>query len=147
MYLQEWIQVGKKRERLVIRRYTAQDFNALIGIQRECFPPPFPEDLLWTNEQLHEHVTRFPEGAVCVEIDSQLIGSITTLITQYNKGDLHSWSEVTDNGSIRNHNKVGNSLYVVDISVRPRYRSLGIGRRLLHMLFKERLVILSFPLC
>lgn len=135
IYLQELIQVGKKREKLVIRRYGVQDFKALIDIQKECFPPPFPAHLLWTIEQLREHVTRFPEGAVCAEIDGRLIGSMTTLITQYNKGDLHSWSEVTDNGSIRNHNPKGNSLYVVDISVRPSYRSIGIGRRLLQAMY------------
>lgn len=135
MHLEQYIKAENEHKKLIIRSYTKQDFNALIDIQRECFPPPFPEELLWNGEQLNEHIIRFPQGALCAELDGHLIGSMTTLITQYAKGDVHTWSNVTDEGYIRNHNPNGNTLYVVDISVRPSFRSLGIGKRLLHAMY------------
>jgi ribosomal protein S18 acetylase RimI-like enzyme len=135
MYIKEWIKAGTTRKELIIRLYIKEDFEELIDIQRECFPPPFPEELHWSIEQLKEHIKHFPQGAVCAEIDGVLVGSISTLITRYHKGDQHSWSEVTDHGYIRNHNAEGNTLYVVDISVRPSYRSYGIGKRLLQSMY------------
>lgn len=135
MKLFEWIKVGDTRRGLTLRHYTPNDFDALIDVQRACFPPPFPEELLWNKEQLHEHVTRFPDGAVCACIEDTIVGSITTLITQYKRGDQHAWAEVTDDGYIRNHQPDGNTLYVVDISVDPQYRSLGIGKKLLQGMY------------
>ena len=54
--------------RAVIRTYTEEDFAGLLRIQQESFPPPFPQELLWNEEQLRNHITLFPEGALCVEI-------------------------------------------------------------------------------
>ena len=40
----------------------------------------------------------------------------------------HAWCETTDNGYIRNHDPGGNSLYGVDIAVRPSWRNKGVAR-------------------
>ncbi len=116
----------------VIRTYTAADFDNLIDIQRECFPPPFPSELWWNREQLQNHVSRFPEGALCVEVEGRLAGSITGLVVQWEPNEPdHAWGEITDDGYIRNHNPNGNTLYIVDISVRPDFRKLGLGKWLM----------------
>ncbi|MEI7028084.1 GNAT family N-acetyltransferase [Paenibacillus sp. y28] len=121
----------------VIRNYTAQDFDELIQIQSECFPPPFPSELWWNREQLTEHVTRFPEGAVCVELGGQLAGSMTGLRVHYFPGDPdHTWEEITDNGYIRNHRPDGNTLYIVDISIRPAFRQFGLGKQLMQAMYE-----------
>ncbi len=102
------------------RQYTEDDFEQLIAIQRESFPPPFPPELWWNKAQLHNHVTIFPEGALCAEIDGTIIGSITGLIVQFDPlHPHHTWEEITNNGYIHNHNPNGNTLYVVDICVAP----------------------------
>lgn len=116
----------------VIRNYQEKDFPELINIQRESFPPPFPSELWWNNEQLKNHVSLFPEGALCIEVDGVLAGSMTALLVNFDPSHPeHSWEEITDNGYIRNHNPNGNTLYVVDISVRPTYRKFGLGKWLM----------------
>ncbi|WP_338556791.1 GNAT family N-acetyltransferase [Paenibacillus sp. KS-LC4] len=121
----------------VIRRYSEQDFAALIDVQRESFPPPFPSDLWWSKEQLTEHVSRFPEGALCAEIGGRLIGSMTGLIVNMDHyGHSHSWEAITDNGFIRNHDSSGDTLYVVDICVIPEYRKSGIGKWLMQTMYE-----------
>ena len=113
----------------VIRNYTETDFDALIDIQSECFPPPFPEELWWNREQLKNHITLFPGGALCIEIDGKLVGSMTTLLVDFHpENALHTWADITDNGYIRTHKPDGNTLYVVDISVRSTYRNYGLGK-------------------
>lgn len=47
----------------------------------------------------------------------------------------HTWDEITDSGYIRNHNPSGNTLYVVDIGVRPIYRKLGLGKWLMFSMY------------
>ncbi|AWB42878.1 GNAT family N-acetyltransferase [Paenibacillus sp. CAA11] len=120
----------------VIRQYTEEDFTELIRIQSEAFPPPYPPEMWWNEEQLRNHVRLFPEGALCIEVEDVLAGSVTGLIVQFDPAHPgHTWSEITDDGYIRNHQPDGNSLYVADICVRPRYRKLGLGKWLIQSLY------------
>jgi len=120
----------------IVRNYTEKDFDELIKIQSECFPPPFPSELWWNKEQLSNHVALFPEGAMCVEIDGELAGSLTSLCIDYNPlNSQHTWEEITDNGYIKNHSDHGNALYVVDISVRPAFRKFGLGKLMMESMY------------
>ena len=122
--------------RAVIRNYTEHDFSELIRVQQESFPPPFPSELWWNEAQLREHVTRFPEGAICAEVDGRIAGSMTALRVAYDSVRDHSWSAVTDNGYIRNHDPNGETLYVVDICISPAYRKLGLGKWMMQSMYE-----------
>lgn len=124
-------------ERITIRNYTRDDIQGMIAIQQQSFPPPFPSELWWNEDQLKEHVTRFPDGALCAEAGGQLIGSMTALLVDGAAvSGNHSWEDVTDGGYIRNHNPQGDTLYVVDISVIPSYRKAGIGKWLMQSMYE-----------
>lgn len=126
-----------KAYKAVVRNYSQQDFEELISIQKESFPPPFPSELWWNEEQLSNHITFFQEGALCVEIDGKLAGSITGLLVKLDLNDIeHTWEEITDNGYIRNHDKDGDTLYIVDICIRPSYRSLDLGKLLMQSMYE-----------
>jgi len=137
MYSSEFYVFDQERPvPVIIRNYSKQDFADLIKIQSECFPPPFPSELWWNKEQLTNHVNLFPEGALCIEVDGELAGSLTALTIDFDPNDKnHTWEEITDHGYIRNHNPRGNTLYIVDISVRPRYRKLGLGKLMMHAMY------------
>lgn len=125
-----------KPVQIIIRNYESKDFDELIDIQSECFPPPFPSELWWNKEQLTNHVTLFPEGALCIEIDGKIVSSLTGLCVDFDPAHPnHTWAEVTDNGYIKNHDPNGNTIYIVDISVRPAYRSLGLGKIMMQSMY------------
>ncbi|PWK04996.1 GNAT family N-acetyltransferase [Tumebacillus permanentifrigoris] len=127
----------KKPLRAVIRSYTQADFADLIEVQRVSFPPPFPSELWWNEEQLHNHVTLFPQGALCVEVEGQVVGSMTGLRVQIDPAHpLHTWAEITDDGYIRNHDPHGDTLYIVDISVMPAFRHFGLGKLLMQSMYE-----------
>lgn len=129
---------GKKgRAKAVIRNYAARDFEELIRIQAESFPPPYPEELLWNQEQLSSHVQHYPEGAICIEVDGELAGSMTALRMQWDSAypSSHTWAEVTDDGYIRNHQPDGNTLYIVDLCVRPKYRKWGLAQLMMQAMY------------
>jgi len=137
LYKELIVYASGQPERIIIRNYTAADMAGLIAIQRESFPPPFPSELWWNEEQLLEHVTRFPDGALVVEAGGRLIGSMTALRVA---GDAamgaHSWETITDGGYIRNHDDSGDTLYVVDLCVVPDYRKYGIGKWLMLSMYE-----------
>lgn len=129
-------QDGKPCE-VIIRNYTKTDFIQLIDVQKESFPPPFPSELWWNVDQLNSHISRFPEGALCAEVDGTIIGSITGLIIKdEDYAHHHTWSAVTDEGYIKNHNPQGDTLYIVDICVTPRFRKSGIGKWLMQSMYE-----------
>ncbi|WP_410515026.1 GNAT family N-acetyltransferase [Paenibacillus sp. BR2-3] len=120
----------------VIRNYTEDDFTELINIQSEAFPPPYPSELWWNREQLLNHTTLFPEGALCVEVNGELAGSVTGLKIDFDReSTAHTWAEVTANGYITTHKPDGNTLYIADVCVRPKYRKLGLGKELIQSLY------------
>jgi len=117
--------------RFHLRSYTLDDIEQLIDIQKECFPPPFPSELWWKPEQIECHVKYFPEGAICIEEHGtkKLVASSTSLIVDIDLAHPdHTWAEITDHGYIRNHNPQGNTLYGVDIAVRPSYRKRSLAK-------------------
>ncbi|AIQ50193.1 GNAT family N-acetyltransferase [Paenibacillus sp. FSL R7-0331] len=129
---------GKTPVPAVIRNYTAADFGELITIQSEAFPPPYPAELLWNREQLRNHVERFPEGALCAEVNGELAGSVTSLKIHFNEESAHNghtWSEVTADGYLTTHQPDGNTLYIADLCVRPKFRKLGLGKELVQSLY------------
>ncbi|MBT2695638.1 GNAT family N-acetyltransferase [Bacillus sp. ISL-55] len=136
-YKELYVYDSNKPVKAIIRNYTKNDFDQLIQVQKEAFPPPFPEELLWNTEQLTNHISLFPDGALCVEIDGRIAGSITGLIVHLDAGDEdHSWAEITDNGYIRNHDQEGNTLYIVDICISPAYRKLGLGKWMMQAMYE-----------
>lgn len=137
MYKTWYVFDGDKPIQAVIRNYTKNDFQGLIEVQKESFPPPFPEDFWWNESQLSEHVERYPQGALCVEIKGEIVGSITGLKIKYDPNEPeHTWSEITDDGYIRNHDPYGNALYIVDICVKPDFRNLGLGKWLIQSMYE-----------
>ncbi|HSP21870.1 MAG TPA: GNAT family N-acetyltransferase [Planococcus sp. (in: firmicutes)] len=135
---EQYVFKSGKPVKAVVRPYKERDFDALIGIQRASFPPPFPEELLWNKEQLANHIETYPEGALCVEVEGEMAGSITGLLTDFDAASSHhSWSEATADGSITNHNPDGKTLYIADICVSPAFRKMDLGRLLMQSYYER----------
>jgi ribosomal protein S18 acetylase RimI-like enzyme len=132
-----YVRKGAGLAKATIRNYSGSDFKGLIDVQKACFPPPFPEELHWNEEQLASHVSLFPQGALCAEVNGVIVGSMTGLVVDMaDYAHNHSWASVTDDGYIRNHNPHGNTLYVVDIAVVPEYRSAGLAKWMMSSLYE-----------
>lgn len=123
---------------VTVRNYGEKDFDGLISVQQESFPPPFPEDLWWTPEQLGSHLEHFPEGAICVEVNGEIAGSMTSLLVDFDPAHpQHTWEEITGNGSIANHQPDGKTLYIADLCVKPSFRKLDLGKLMMQSMYEH----------
>lgn len=116
---------------VTIRATTRADIAGVVALQRDCFPPPFPEDLLWQAEHIAHHLEIFPEGQWVAEQGGRIVASCTNLILDEANWQAHlDWENTVGGHFLRAHAPGGTTLYGVDLSVAPASRGLGIGRRL-----------------
>ncbi len=116
---------------VIVRAMTPDDFDAVVAIQRECFPAPFPEDQLWTREHLASHLRRFPEGQFVAELDGALVGSASSALISEETWQRHlPWEQTLGGFHLTSHESNGTTLYGADIRVAPLARGMGVGRGL-----------------
>src|SRR5690606_12500271 len=73
----------------------------------------------------------FPEGQLAVVVDDVVVGSALSLIVKYELfGDDHTYEEITGKYTFNTHTPKGNTLYGIDVFIRPDYRGMRLGRRL-----------------
>lgn len=114
-----------------VRTLQEQDVAGVVGLQRSCFPHPFPESLLWRTEDIGRHIEVFPEGQFVALLDGQVVGSASSLVVPEDIWARHlDWEATTGGRTFANHDPGGSTLYGADISVHPDFRARGIGRAL-----------------
>lgn len=121
------IDVSPYETSIVLRTAEDADNEAIIGLQRVCFPGMKP----WTREMLESHHRTFPDGQIVVELDGEIIASSSALIIDFDEYDNHhDFNEITDRGMITNHDPEGSNLYGIEVMVHPEHRDKRLGRRL-----------------
>lgn len=119
--------VSDFERRLVLRRMKRSDYEAIVDMQRRCFPTMEP----WGIDQIESQLKHFPEGQFVIECDGKLVASSSCLMIDY-EDDLEwcDWKKTADSGYIRNHNPKGDTLYGIEIMVHPDFRGMRLSRRL-----------------
>jgi predicted amidohydrolase/ribosomal protein S18 acetylase RimI-like enzyme len=121
------IDLKKFETKIIVRNMKREDFEAVIALEKICFPRMIP----WTLSQLQSHLRVFPEGQIVIEVDEVLVGSSSSLIVNFDEySDQHTYDEISDKGYITNHNPEGDNLYGLEVMVHPDYRNMKIGKRL-----------------
>lgn len=125
--MSEQIDVSQFEKNLVIRKMQRTDFAQILEIQQKSFPGMDP----WELAHLNSHLDIFPEGQIVAELDGRVIASCSSLIINFDEYDDRStWSDLTNDGYITNHNPNGYNLYGIEVMVDPAYRRMKIGQRL-----------------
>jgi predicted amidohydrolase/ribosomal protein S18 acetylase RimI-like enzyme len=121
------IDLSEYEQKIRLRQLTLDDFDALVAMQKECFPGMAP----WGRDQIESQLSTFPEGQLCIEVDGEIAASASSLILSYDPNlSWHDWKVVSENGFIRNHNPKGDTLYGIEIMVSPNFRGMKLARRL-----------------
>lgn len=88
-------------------------------------------DSYWREHQVKTMIDLFPEGQVALKVNGHIAGCAMSIIVDYDKfDDKHTYREITGNYTLNTHTPDGDTLYGIDVFIRPEYRELRLGRRL-----------------
>jgi predicted amidohydrolase/GNAT superfamily N-acetyltransferase len=88
-------------------------------------------DAFWTEKDIDNLIKRFPEGQVVIKVNDHLAGCALSIIVDYSKfEDHHTYREITGNYTFKTHTEEGDTLYGIDVFIKPEFRGLRLGRRL-----------------
>ncbi|GFZ85730.1 hypothetical protein GCM10010978_27290 [Compostibacillus humi] len=122
--------IGAKKEekKLIVRNTRWEDIEEITKMNKLGFGIP---EIAFKREHFESQLQIFPEGQVCIEYDGKIVGSCSGLRINFEDyGENHTFSEIADDGFIRNHNPNGKHLYGIEVVVHPDYRHMKIGRKL-----------------
>jgi predicted amidohydrolase/ribosomal protein S18 acetylase RimI-like enzyme len=114
-------------KKIRVRKLRLSDYERVTEMQLACFPDMLP----WSIAQFKSLISIFPEGQLGIEYEGKLVASSSSHIIHSDAySETSSWSELTNNGLITNHDETGDTLYGIEIMVDPEYRNMKLSRRL-----------------
>jgi len=117
----------KHERKVIVRRLRASDYDAVVRVQKEALQSITP----WTVAEFLNQIRTFPAGQLGVEIDGRLVAASSSLLVSDDTAmTAHDFDEITDEGTIRNHDENGEYLYGIDIVVLKEFQGLKFARRL-----------------
>ncbi|HZH69648.1 MAG TPA: bifunctional GNAT family N-acetyltransferase/carbon-nitrogen hydrolase family protein, partial [Flavobacteriaceae bacterium] len=88
-------------------------------------------DAYWQEKHIKKLIQKFPEGQIVIKINGHIAGCALSIIVKYSKlTDNHTYKDVTKNETFNTHTDDGDTLYGIDVFIKPEYRGLRLGRRL-----------------
>jgi predicted amidohydrolase/GNAT superfamily N-acetyltransferase len=88
-------------------------------------------DAYWKEAQIAALIKKFPEGQVVLKVNNEIAGCALAIIVDYSKFEgSHTYREITGNHTFSTHTKNGDTLYGIEVFIKPKYRGLRLGRRL-----------------
>jgi len=110
---------------ITVRQMSLSDIREVLELERRVFP----EMLRWSEEELRQHISVFPEGQlVAVDPTGRVVGSASSLIIDWDDyAESAKWSSITGQGRFSTHDPLGKTLYGADLCVDPSARRLGVG--------------------
>lgn len=112
-----------------LRQLSINDYEELKESLLQAYAA-WPEDY-WKEDDIKKLIQLFPEGQLAIAVDDIVVGSALSIVVKYELfGDDHTYKEITGKYTFNTHTPKGNTLYGIDVFIRPEYRGMRLGRRL-----------------
>jgi predicted amidohydrolase/GNAT superfamily N-acetyltransferase len=119
----------QESQNIELKYLTPEDYEELKEAMIDSYPSI--SNSYWTERHINILLKKFPEGQVVIKVNDKIAGCALSLIINYdNFEEQHTYREVTGNYTFNTHLSTGDTLYGIDVFVRPDFRGLRLGRRL-----------------
>jgi ribosomal protein S18 acetylase RimI-like enzyme len=117
---------------IVLRPATLDDVPRLVAMNHAAYPELVEENVVWNETQLRSHIDRFPQGQLVADVNGMPMGAFSTFIVSRLRDPLamHTWLDITQDGTFAAHDPAGDTLYLSDIYVDPAAWGHGVGQAL-----------------
>lgn len=106
-----------------------EDYFALKDVMVSAYSSM--PDAYWKENHIKILLNKFPEGQVVIKVNGQLAGcALSIIINQADFDDHHTYKQITANYTFNSHTYTGDTLYGIDIFIKPEFRGLRLARRL-----------------
>ena len=119
----------KEIENVELTYLSLDDYQELKAAMIESYTNM--PDSFWNELEIKKLINLFPDGQVVIKVNKQIAGCALSIIIDYDKyGDQHTYKKITGNYTFNTHTMNGDTLYGIDLFIKPEFRGLRLGRRL-----------------
>ncbi|MEZ4918654.1 MAG: bifunctional GNAT family N-acetyltransferase/carbon-nitrogen hydrolase family protein [Saprospiraceae bacterium] len=119
----------KEMQNIELQFLTIEDYEELKTAMISSYQSM--PNAYWKEYQLKRLLEKFPEGQIVVKVNGKIAGCALSIIINSKKfEEQHGYKEITGNYTFNTHTNRGDTLYGIDVFVKPEYRGLRIGRRM-----------------
>jgi predicted amidohydrolase/GNAT superfamily N-acetyltransferase len=88
-------------------------------------------DSYWKEVEIQTLLSKFPEGQIVIKVDGHIAGCALSIIIDHERfEDRYTFNNITGNLTFSTHTHTGDTLYGIDVFIKPEFRGLRLGRRL-----------------
>jgi len=124
-----YLKMKRKIKDIELAYLTIDDYQELkqaMIIAYQAIPDPY-----WEEAQIQTLLNKFPEGQIVIKVNGHIAGCALSIIIDHDKfEEQHTYKKVTGNYTFNTHTKNGDTLYGIDVFIKPEFRGLRLGRRL-----------------
>ncbi len=122
--------MADKIENIELKFLTRKDFVELKKATLEAYAGGLANSY-WKLDDIGKLISIFPEGQVVIKVNGDIAGCALSVIVDFDEiDDNHTYADIVSDSSFKILNKEGDTLYGIDIFIKPEYRGLRLGRRL-----------------
>ena len=122
--------MSDKIENIELKFLSPEDFEELKKATQEAYSGGLANSY-WKLEDIGKLISIFPEGQVVLKVNGELAGCALSVLVNFDDIDgHHTYDDITGDTSFKILDKEGDTLYGIDIFIKPEYRGLRLGRRL-----------------
>jgi len=103
-----------------------QELKRAMILAYQTIPNPY-----WEESEIRTLLNKFPEGQIVIKVNGHIAGCALSIIIDHEQfEEQHTYKIVTGNYTFETHRKTGDTLYGIDVFIKPEFRGLRLGRRL-----------------
>ena len=118
-----------KIENVELKYLTLEDFEELKEATEAAYHS-IPNSY-WKLDEIGKLISLFPEGQIVIKVNGDIAGCALSVIVDFDEiDDNHTYDDIAGDTSFKIHDEDGDTLYGIDVFIKPDYRGLRLGRRL-----------------